>query len=146
MATFCRTAPSCVLLSPCCLTIDRVRLCVTDWWQYKVVHSFLILSPISDNGKLVSIFNHVREWHSIRLFLLPFSFFYCVMQTESSLSVCLVLSFLPFPVLPHPRLSHQLTFLTSAFFLLTALLPLPLILVHFISHWNTIIYIFYCLT
>ena len=36
---------------------------------------------------------------------------------RTALSVCVPLCFLPFPVLPHPCLSRQLTFLTSATFL-----------------------------
>lgn len=35
---------------------------------------------------------------------------------HTALSVCLPLCFLPFPVLPHPCLSRQLTFFTSATF------------------------------
>lgn len=55
---------------------------------------------------------------------LPSLFLLFTLSRKHRLSVCLQICFLPFPVLPHPCLSHQLPFLTSATFLSVPSAPL----------------------
>lgn len=73
----------------------------------------------------LSVWNFIISNHLDLDHCCSFFFFHLVTQSQAFLmqpcpsAAC----FLPFPVLPHPCLSHQLTFLTSAIFLSVRLSP-----------------------